>query len=97
MERTILWLERGIVMTQSASDATFACLERSRALTSLVLQMSPSVDPQALPGVAFHGMIPVAVKVKSFIHFIHISTWCKEKLCSCLRKRPVNKEAFYGF
>lgn len=36
--------------------------ERSRALTSLVLQMSPSVDPQALPGVAFHGMIPVAVK-----------------------------------
>lgn len=27
-------------------------------LTSLVLQMSPSVDPQALPGVAFHGIIP---------------------------------------
>lgn len=27
-------------------------------LTSLVLQMSPSVDPQAFPGVAFHGIIP---------------------------------------
>lgn len=34
-------------------------------LTSLVLQMSPSVDPQAFPGVAFHGIIPVDVK---FIH-----------------------------
>lgn len=80
MECAVLWLERGIVMTQCASDVTFACLERSRALTSLVLQMSPSVDPQALPGVAFHGMIPVAAKVKSFIHFVHISTQCKEKI-----------------
>lgn len=33
-----------------------------RPLTSLVLQMSPSVDPQALPGVAFHGIIPGAMK-----------------------------------
>lgn len=28
--------------------------------TSLVLQISPSVEPQALPGVAFHGIIPVS-------------------------------------
>lgn len=34
-------------------------------LTSLVLQMSSSVDPQAFPGVAFHGMIPAAEKLKS--------------------------------
>lgn len=27
-------------------------------LTSLVLQMSPSVAPQAFPGVAFQGIIP---------------------------------------
>lgn len=31
-------------------------------LTSLVLQMSPRVAPQAFPGVAFQGMIPVGSK-----------------------------------
>lgn len=28
------------------------------SLTSFMLQMSPSVDPQALPGLAFQGIIP---------------------------------------
>lgn len=41
-------------------------VEKRRPLTSLVLQMSPSVDPQAFPGVAFHGIIPEAMKVTGF-------------------------------
>lgn len=41
-------------------------VDKRRPLTSLVLQMSPSVDPQAFPGVAFHGIIPGAMKFTGF-------------------------------
>lgn len=41
-------------------------VDNGRPLTSLVLQMSPSVDPQAFPGVAFHGIIPEAMKFTGF-------------------------------
>lgn len=40
-------------------------MSQSGTLTSLVLQMLPSVDPQALPGVAVHGMIPASVRVET--------------------------------
>lgn len=36
--------------------------EVERQPTSLVLQISPRADPQALPGVAFHGMIPATTE-----------------------------------
>lgn len=29
--------------------------------------MSPSVDPQAFPGLAFHGIIPVNMKIKDIL------------------------------
>lgn len=41
----------------------------SMLFTSLVLQMSLSVDPQALPGFAFHGMIPE----NYYMYYIHPS------------------------
>lgn len=42
-------------------------------LTSLVLQMSPSVDPQAFPGVAVHGIIPVDVKFEWLNSSYHVN------------------------
>lgn len=45
-------------------------MNRRLHLTSLVLQMSLSADPQAFPGVAFHGIIPVVMKFTGFI-FTH--------------------------
>lgn len=36
------------------------CKSGQRPLTSLVLQMSPRVAPQAFPGMAFQGIIPAA-------------------------------------
>lgn len=38
---------------------------RLELLTSLLSQMTPSEEPQALPGVAVHGMIPATVSGKS--------------------------------
>lgn len=53
--------------------ALHECVDKRRPLTSLVLQMSSSVDPQALPGVAFHGIIPGAMK---FIVHVHSKLLC---------------------
>lgn len=51
-----------VIVVQFLKCCVNVCVDRRQPLTSLVLQMSPSVDPQALPGVAFHGIIPVAMK-----------------------------------
>lgn len=60
------------------------------ALTSLVLQMSPSVDPQAFPGVAFQGIIPVAMNFKGF-HTHSNSVYYVNNDQTCLLLRGVWK------
>lgn len=43
---------------QEVKDTQDRKVQVGRRLTSFMLQMSPSVDPQALPGLAFQGIIP---------------------------------------
>lgn len=57
-------------MTDMNSRGDYVCGKRG-ALTSLVLQMLLSVAPQALPGVAFQGMIPAAETFKHVHLFSH--------------------------
>lgn len=68
--RTVRWEE--ILAKEGEIKKSKESRSGLRPLTSLVLQMSPRVAPQAFPGVAFQGIIPAGSERWNVTAFSHL-------------------------